>query len=255
MKQIIFIVFFFLQVSAIEAQEVKPGVDSLWLSGLDVLTGKSVDIYNLAGHPCMNYFSPESVVCHQDETVTVTFRKYITTQTQLRSFTWRMSPTVQKLIGYAVRNHQWVNIITSGKLETGAQDPNAAITLEPYNFESIDSIGGTVPEKELTAWSVDGMTFPLADKGDIVTSQLCPCLLAVENGTAIIQTEGTSLFPTKEGKAYFTIRNVTPSAMQLLRFAVKNNAVLIVSYDKKTKSVAKLRLDPKWNKPIIIGKN
>lgn len=253
MKRYLIIICFFMGLCSAEAQEQKSGVDNLWLSGINVLTGKGVDIYNLPGSPLMNYLSPESIKCHQDGTVTVAFRKYISSQTKPRTFTWRMSPAAQELIRYAVRNHQWVNIIADEIIGMATPNSNAAIVLEPYNFESADSVGGTIPEKALDEWSKIGITFPMNEVGDAETTALCPCLLAVENGNAIIQTEGTSLFSTKEGKAYFTIKNVSAPALQLLRFAVKNQAILHFTYDKNTKAVSKLQLDPEWDKSFIVG--
>ncbi len=255
MKRIIILVFSLLSgLSVMDAQEKEANVDNLWLHGINVLTGEGVDIYHLPGNPVMNYISPDAIESLQDGKVTVSFRKYITTQTEPRTFTWNMSPATQKLISYAVKNRQWINIISSGQIKTNDQKKYAAIVLEPYNFESADSVAGTIPDKAIAEWGEKGYEFSSRESSDKITKQLCPSLLAVENGTAIIQTEGNTLFPTKEGKTYFTVKNISASALQMLRFAVKNSAVLYFTYDKKTKSVVKLRLDANWNKSFIVGK-
>lgn len=255
MKRIVFFVFSLLALSIVNAQEKEPVADNLWLTGIDVMTGKGVDIYHLPGKPLMNYISPESIECHQDGTATVAFKKYMTMQTKPRTFTWRMSLAAQKLISYAVKNHQWINIISSEQIKTDGQNEYAAITLEPYNFESEDSVAGTVPDKALAEWGKKGFRFSVGENGDTITSDLLPCLLAVKNGTAIIQTEGSSLFPTKEGRAYFTIKNISLPALEMLRYAVKNSAFLYFTYGKKTKVVARLRLDSNWNKSFIVGRD
>lgn len=247
---------FLLSVTFSYAQTNESTIPQSWLEGINPRTGKQVK--NLSGELLL-LVKPETLETHSDGTSTFTFSKASGAITYKRVRTWKLSAEGQSLIKNAINNRWWVFFIYKDKKKGELLDDFPSIlslSLVPYDFETADSIGGPVPEKEKPEWITKGVTFSNVAKGDTVTHWGSINMLALKNGNAYFAVGGyNDLVADKGYRDFFHIDHVAASALPFLRFIVKNDAIPYITYDKSTRKVYKIRICPGWNEKIMIGKN
>lgn len=255
MKRLLFI-FLAVLLSSFQlfAQTSDGEVPSSWLEGINPRTGKKV---KLCLGKSMRLLEPVSLKTNVDGTSTFSFDKVSATSPNKGVRTWKLSAEARNLISYAINHRQWLSFAYEDKREEKILENISSVlslSLVPYSFESEDSVGGEVPEKERPEWVKDGVTFSNDIKGDTITKAKIFPMLALKNGNAYLMMAGANIFVTNGFRGcFYHIDNVPTSALPFLRFLVKNNAVVFVTYDKSTLKIYKLRLYAGWNETIVIG--
>ncbi len=257
MKRLIFI-FFAVLFSSLPslAQTGDDAVPASWLKGINPRTGKQVKLF--LGKP-MYLLEPEALKTNADGTSTFSFSKVSASSMYKRVRTWNLSTEAQNLINYAINHHQWLSFVYNNKKNEDMLENISSVlslSLLPYSFESEDSVGGAVPETEDPEWVKEGVTFSDDIKGDTITKAQTFPMLALKSGNAYLMMAGADIFVTDSFRGcLYHIDNVPASALPFLRFIIKNNAVVFVTYDKSTLKVYKIRLYSGWNETLIIGKD
>lgn len=103
------------------------------------------------------------------------------------------------------------------------------------------------------AWSQKGFTFASVEEKNTVTQLNWVMMLAFDEGKAIIVTTDNYTFPKKSGQFdYLYIKDVPLRSVRFLRFITAQQAATYITYDKRTGEILKMRLDPEWNKTVIL---
>ena len=185
MKRLLFI-FLAVLLSSFQlfAQTSDGEVPSSWLEGINPRTGKKV---KLCLGKSMRLLEPVSLKTNVDGTSTFSFDKVSATSPNKGVRTWKLSAEARNLISYAINHRQWLSFAYEDKREEKILENISSVlslSLVPYSFESEDSVGGEVPEKERPEWVKDGVTFSNDIKGDTITKAKIFPMLALKNGNA-----------------------------------------------------------------------
>lgn len=232
------------ELCAVSAHIIKKDIPKAWLNGIRIQSAESSDGTSSI---VFDIVKPESFVVGKDSVGELCV-KYVSDK-QLKHpivIKQRFGKNESRLIAYAVKHHYWLALI-------GLYDSKLTfVSLIPYNLETKSTLAGIAPEKEEEKWSTEGITFASIPENGVVTKICFPCSLALDDGNAIIINEEVANF-VNWYKCYMCIEKVPASALPLLRFSVEQQYPVYITYDKATRKIYKIRLDPKWNETIIVG--
>ena len=130
-------------------------------------------------------------------------------------------------------------------------DSAISVSLLPYQFESINLKQKL--EKEDRAWSQKGFTFAPVEGKDTVTQLNWVMMLVFDEGKSIIVITDNYTFPKKSGQFdYMYINDVPLRRVRFLKFIATLQAATYITYNRRTREIIKMRLDPEWNKTVIF---
>lgn len=250
MKHVGLFVLLFLASIATFAQDARSVLPKTWLEGVDVTTGKPVG--NMAGKGTVVSIAPQSVTYGGGASPTVvTFRQCPGSMPANYSYGWFANSEVQNLLHEAVAHRWWLQFVCKKTDESiNPLDSAISVSLLPYQFESANL---KQQEKADMAWSQKGFTFASVEEKDTVTQLNWVMMLAFDEGKAIIVTTDNYTFPKKSGQFdYLYIKDVPLRSVRFLRFITAQQAATYITYDKRTGEILKMRLDPEWNKTVIL---
>ena len=252
MKQISLLVVLFLVTAASFAQEsARSLLPQSWLEGVNVTTGKPVG--NMVGKGSIVCVAPLSVTYGGGTSpTTITFRQSPDNMRANYSYGWFANGEVQNLLHEAVAHHWWLQFVCKKTGESiNPLDSAISVSLLPYQFESTNLKQKL--EKEDRAWSQKGFTFTPVEGKDTVTQLNWVMMLAFDEGKAIIVTTDNYNFPKKSGQFdYLYINDVPLRSVRFLKFITTLQAATYITYNKRTREIIKMRLDPEWNKTVIL---
>lgn len=251
MKQISLLVVLFLVTATSFAQEsARSLLPQSWLEGVNITTGKPVG--NMVGKGSIVCVAPLSVTYGGGTSpTTITFRQSPENMRANYSYGWYANGEVQNLLHEAVAHHWWLQFVCKKTGESiNPLDSAISVSLLPYQFESANL---KQQEKADRAWSQKGFTFASVEEKDTVTQLNWVMMLAFDEGKAIIVTTDNYTFPKKSGQFdYLYIKDVPLRSVGFLRFITAQQAATYITYDKRTGEILKMRLDPEWNKTVIL---
>ena len=78
-------------------------------------------------------------------------------------------------------------------------------------------------------------------------------MLAFDEGKSIIVTKDNYTFSKKSGQFdYMYINDVSLRSVRFLKFITTLQAATYITYNRRTREIIKMRLDPEWNKTVIF---
>lgn len=233
------------ELCAVSARGFDKNIPEAWLNGICIQSDTTFGSTTFLG--VFDFVKPETFVVGKDGVGELCIKCVSDKQlkhpiVKNQSF----GKNASKLIAYAVKHHYWLALIGLYKSKL------TFVSLIPYDIEVESTLPEIVPGIDEEKWCNEGITFAPIPKKGVVTKMHFPCSLALDNGNAILLNEEEASY-INWYKNYMYIENVPASALSLLRFLVKHHPSTYITYDKATRKIYKIRLDPKWNETIIVG--
>ncbi len=243
MKKIFLLLLACLELSAVSAHGFNKNIPEAWLNEISI---RPITPSDSASNIMQFIAKPGSFVVGKDGMGELSIS--IIQQSK------RVPPVVvkanfgkeaSKLILYAVKHNYWL-FLNASLFFTDV----FSVSLIPYDLEIRNVLLGPAMEKPEEQWITDGVTFGANPNCELVTEDHNPSFLGLGDDNAILINDGGITSDWK--KSCMHIDNVPDSLVPFLRFLVRFNAHVYITYDKATRKIYKIQLFKEWNDTIII---